>query len=144
MPANRHIVADLDLIVDFCSLTDHGVTQTAPVDRRSGADLNIVLDQNPSGLRHLHAPVTPKGDEAVAVLTDAAARMNHDIVANHRVLNRSPRADIAIPADGDAGANHSPRPYHRSAADLHVWANHGQRINDYPVFKKRSVVDDGG
>src|SRR3954453_13922096 len=144
MPADRHIVADLDLIVDFCSLTDHGVTQTAAVDRRSGADLDIVLDQNPSGLRHLNAPVTLKGDEAVAVLTDAAARMNHDIVANHRVLNRSPRANIAISADGDAGANHSTRAYYRSAADLRVWANHSQRINDYPVFEMRSLVNDGG
>ena len=60
MPADRHIVTDLDLIVDFRAFADHGVAQTAAIDGRSGADLDVVLDQDAAGLRYLQMAVRPK------------------------------------------------------------------------------------
>src|SRR5689334_15620055 len=50
MPANDHIVADLDLIVDFGTLADDRVAQAAAVDGGARPDLNVVLDQHPAGL----------------------------------------------------------------------------------------------
>ena len=89
MPADRHIVADLDLIVDFGAFADHRVAQAAAVDGGSGADLDVVLDQDAAGLRHLQMAVGPEEDEAIAVLSDAAAGMNQDVVADQRELNRA-------------------------------------------------------
>ena len=57
VPADGHIVADLDLIVDFGALADHGVAQAAAIDGGAGADLDIVLDQHTAGLRHLQMAV---------------------------------------------------------------------------------------
>src|SRR6185312_3822927 len=50
VPADGHIVTDLDLIVDFGALADHGIAETAAVDCGAGADLDVVLDQNAASL----------------------------------------------------------------------------------------------
>src|SRR6187455_3451596 len=76
MPADRHIVADLDLIVDFRALADHGVAQAAAIDGGPGADLDIVLDHDAAGLRHLQMAIRAEKYEAEAILPDAAARMD--------------------------------------------------------------------
>ena len=84
MPADGHIVADLDLIVDFGALADHGIAQAAAVDGGAGADLDVVLDQDTAGLRHLQMALGAEEDEAVAVLSDAAAGMDQHVVADQR------------------------------------------------------------
>jgi len=56
MPPDRHIVADLDLIVDFRAFADDGVAQAAAVDRGRGADFDVILDDDPAGLRDLQIP----------------------------------------------------------------------------------------
>ena len=60
MPADGHIVADLDLIVDFGALANHGVSQAATVDGGVGADLDVVLDQHAPGLGNLEMALGPK------------------------------------------------------------------------------------
>ncbi len=122
MPADGHIVADLDLIVDFGAFADHGVAQAAAIDGRSGADLHVVLDQYPAGLRHFQMAVRSEEDEAIAVLSDAAAGMDQDVVADKRELNGAARADVAIPADPDIGADHRARTDDRAGADFDVRA----------------------
>src|SRR5712664_3451838 len=103
MPADRHIVTDLDLIVDFGAFADHGVAQTASIDSRPGADLHVVLNQDAAGLRYFQMAIRSKEDEAIPILSDAAAGMDQDVVAYKRKLNRGTRADIAIPANPDIG-----------------------------------------
>ena len=66
----EHVVADLDEIVDLGALADHGVADGAAVDGRVGADLDIILDDDPADLRHLAWPSAPM-HEAEAVLADA-------------------------------------------------------------------------
>jgi len=70
IPADRHIVANLDLVVDFGALPDHGVAQATAIDRGAGADLDVVLDQHPACLGHLQVTLGAEKDEAIAVLTD--------------------------------------------------------------------------
>src|ERR1700742_3422877 len=43
MPANAHVMADLDKIADLRALADDGVARCAPIDRVIAADLDIVL-----------------------------------------------------------------------------------------------------
>src|SRR3954451_7822367 len=97
VPADGHIVADLDLIVDFGALADHGIAQAAAVDGGVGADLNVVLDQDAAGLRHLQMALRAEEDEAITVLPDAAPGMDQDIVADQGELDRGTGADVAVP-----------------------------------------------
>src|ERR1700720_2338696 len=131
MPADRHIVADLDLIVDFRALSDHRIAQAAAIDGRSGADLHAVLDQDAAGLRHLQMPALAEENEAIAILSDAAAGMDQDVVSDQRELNRAAGADIAIPADPDIGRDDGPGADHRSSADFNIWADHRERVDDH-------------
>src|ERR1700682_1045958 len=144
MSADCHIVANLDLIVDFGALADHGVAQAAAIDGRAGADLHIVLDQDAAGLRHLQMAIRPEKDEAIAVLTDTAAGMDQHVVANQRALNRRMRADVAVPADPDIDTDHGARTDDRPGADFDVRTNHGKRIDNHPIFQTRRRIDDGG
>ena len=64
MPADRYIVTDLDLIVDFRAFSDDGIAQTAAIDSRPGADLDVVLDQDAAGLRYLQMAIRSEEDEA--------------------------------------------------------------------------------
>src|ERR1700686_111100 len=84
MPADGHIVTDLDLIVDFGAFADHGIAPTAAghggalaepgtaqpaaVDGGARADLDVVLDQPPAGLRHFQMALRSEKDKTVAVL----------------------------------------------------------------------------
>src|SRR6185312_1122046 len=143
MPANGHIVTDLDLIVDFGALADHGIAQAAAIDRGSGPDLDVILDQHPAGLRNLQVPVGPEKDETIAVLPDAAAGMDQHIVADQRALDDRTRADIAVAADLDAGADHAAGADYRAGADLDVSPDQGHGIDDHAVLEPRRGIDDG-
>ena len=88
------VVADLDEIVDLGALADHRVAAGAAVDRRVGADLDVVLDDDPADLRHLEVAARAHG-EAEAVLADAHAGMDDDAVADQRVAAASLPAPIA-------------------------------------------------
>src|SRR5690242_6015625 len=131
MPANRHIVTDLNLIVDFGPLADHGVAQAAAVDGGPRSDLHVVLDQDATGLGNLQMPLGAEEDEAVAVLPDAAAGMDQHVVADQRALDCPPPSDIAVPADLDAGTDHRAGADHRARADLDVSSDQGHGIDDH-------------
>jgi len=109
VPADRDIVADLNLVVDFGSLADHSIAETAAIDRGARADLDVVLDQNTAGLRDLEMPLRTKKQETVAILSDAAARMDQHIIADQRALDGRAWPDIAIPADLDVRADDGAR-----------------------------------
>ena len=137
-------MADLDLIVDFSALADDGIAQAAAIDGRSSADFHVVLDQHPAGLRHLHMAIRAKEHETVAVLTDAAAGMDQDIIADQRALDGTVCPDIAIAANPDVGGDHRPRPDHGAGADFNMRADHRERIDNDTIFQMRRGIDDGG
>src|SRR4029077_1147753 len=109
----------------------HGIPQAAAVDGGAGADFNIVLDHDAAGLRHLEMAFGAKEDEAVAVLPDAATGMDQDVVADQGKLDGGARADIAVAAYSDVGADHRAGANHRAGADLDPRADHGERIDDH-------------
>jgi hypothetical protein len=53
MFANTHIVADLNLVIELDARSNHGVLQTATIDRGVGADLDIVANVHRAQLRNL-------------------------------------------------------------------------------------------
>ncbi|MEY9191469.1 hypothetical protein ABH987_005097 [Bradyrhizobium ottawaense] len=68
--------------------------------------------------------------------------MDQHVVADQGALDRGARADIAVPADLDAGPDHRPDADHRAAADLHIRADHGQGIDDHAVLESGRGIDD--
>src|ERR1035437_1997449 len=128
VPADADIVAYLDHVVDLAALADHRVANGAAVDGGAGSDLDIVLDDDAPDLRNLEVALRPHY-EAEAVLTDLAARMNDDAVADQRGGDRGPGADRAIApgphlspdygsgADDGAGADLGVRPDPRAGLD---------------------------
>src|SRR6516162_2048509 len=125
-PANRNIVADLNLIVDFGTLADDGIAQAAAVDGGSCADLNIVLDQHPAGLWDLQVAVRTEEHETKSVLPDAATWMDQDVVADQRALDGRARPHIAIPSD------------------LDLRADQGQRIDRDTILEAGAGINDCG
>jgi len=83
MAANDYVVADLTEIVDFRRLSDDRVPYAATIDRRPGADLDVVLDDHSSSLRNFLLCGT--GDVTKAILPDAASGMDHYAFADKRM-----------------------------------------------------------
>src|SRR5664279_4941971 len=92
VPADADIVAYLHQVVDLGALADHGVANGAAVDGGTGADFDIVLNDDAPDLRHLEVALSSH-HEAEAVLTDLAARMNDDAIPEQRVGDHCPGAD---------------------------------------------------
>src|SRR4051812_42986307 len=98
--ADRDIMPDLDQIIDHRSRTDHRVVPGAAVDRRVGADIDIIADDDAPELRDLDRPVRI-GSEAEPGLTDAHAGMQHDTGADQAMAQRYIGADPALVAEFD-------------------------------------------
>src|SRR3990172_696364 len=142
MPANADIVAHLDQVVDLGALADYGVANGAAVDGGAGADLDVVLDDDASDLRHLEMALGSHY-EAEAILPDLAARMNDDAVADQRGGDRRPGADRAIAPDPHPGPNHGSGSDHAAGADLGARPDHRARLDGDAVFQPRARVHMG-
>ena len=102
--ANDHIVAHLYQIVDLSPLPDHGVADCAAIDRRAGADLDAILDDHASDLRHL--PVrAPLLQISESILADMAAGMNDHAIAHKAVRESGTGSDRTVASDPDVGAD---------------------------------------
>src|SRR4029453_11012013 len=104
MPANADIVAHLNQVVDLCALADDRVTNCTTIDGRAGPDLDVVLNDNAPDLRHLEMAIAAH-HESKAVLTDLAAGMNDDPIADQGIGHGRIRADRTVAPNPDAGAN---------------------------------------
>src|ERR1700710_1362939 len=89
-------------------------------------------------------PALAEEDEAVTILSNAAAGMNQDLVSDQRELNRASRPDVAIPANFDVRRDNGPGADHRSRADFDVWTDHREGIDNHAIFQMRRRVDNGG
>src|SRR3569833_2082323 len=95
------IVRDHDQIIELGALADHRVRQRAAIDGGAGADLDIVLDDDPAKLRQLKI-VGAGGGKSETRLADGGAGQNDNPVADIGMADAHARADLAVLADGDA------------------------------------------
>ena len=135
VPADLDIVADLDLVIDLRPLADHRVAVGAAVDRRVGADLDVVLDDDAADLRDLGMASRTHG-KAETVLADAHTGMDDDAVADQSVLDARMHADRS-----SRGRSRPPRRRPRrpqligAAADLRPRADHGAGLHADAVLE---------
>ena len=102
----RDVVPDLHQVVEARAGADHRVLQRATIDRAVGADLDVILQDDPAKLRH--AVEASGGDgEAKTLLADARARIDIDPGTQQGVAEMLACAPIR-----QSGAEHDAR--HRS------------------------------
>ena len=125
------VLADLDVVRDLHEVVDLGaaphdrVAEHRAIDRRVGADLHVVLDEDPAHLRDL-AVRLPVECVAEAVGPDHRARMDDD-----------------PPAELDAGAEHHARVEHRVLADLGARPDERERVHAHAGAQDRARLDHG-
>src|SRR6185312_8290496 len=111
-----HIVTDLDEIIDHRAGTDHRIVPGTAVDRRVGADIDIVADHHPAELRYLDRS-DRIGSEAESGLADPHAWMQHHPRTDEAVTQRHIGRDAAVVAELDRGADHRIRPNRAACAE---------------------------
>src|SRR5439155_1160498 len=102
--ADPHIVSDLHQVVDLGALADHGVAIGAAIDGGPGSDLHIVLNYDAADLQNL-AVTRRSHDIAESALTDGAAGMDHDAIADEAIGDRGIGTDAAVAADAHLGSD---------------------------------------
>src|SRR5664279_2127164 len=142
VPADAHVMADLNQVVDLAALADHGVANGPAVNRGAGADFDVVLDDDAPDLRHLEVAGAAH-DVAEAILTDLAAGVDNDPVADQRVRDHRPAADGAIAPDPHLGTDHRGRPDDAAAADFGARSNHRTGLDRDAAFQPRARMHMG-
>ena len=137
---NLHVVPDLYQIINLAARADHGIGSGTAVDRRIGADLDIVADDDTAELRNLEMAFASHG-VAEAILADPRAGVDRHPIADQCMADAGAGADHAIVAD------HHPRPDHGIGADMAADADlgaafdHRSRFDAAPIAQRRIRID---
>ena len=141
-------MSDLYLVVEFDAIFNHRVIERATVNRRTGADFDIVADDHGSGLRNLH-PFAILGGKAEAVAADNCAGMNDRVTANfHAGVNRNvgiqqrTRANLRAGADNRIGADGYAGTELRRRVNHSGWV-HSRRLRRTRVEQGRDTGEAG-
>ena len=103
---DRDAVRDLHEVVDLRARADARLADRGPIDRRVGADLHVVLDDQVGVLRDLGVRAVGPLDEAEAVAAEDGAVLHDDAVAEDDALaDRDVRVQHAVLADPRARAD---------------------------------------
>ena len=142
--ADLDVVADLDEVVDLGPLTDDGPAQRRPVDRRVGADLDVVLDDHAADLRDLAVRASVEGI-AEAVTADHRAGVHDDATAEmHALAQHDPRVQHAPLPHLDAGADVGERMDPNVRADDGAGADHREGADRRARIDARIARHDRG
>src|SRR5436190_16561718 len=130
MFADFHVVPDLDQVVDLGPLAYYRFTQGRAIDRRPGADLNVVLDPDDSDLRNLVMLAIVHG-EAVSVRAD-----------DDTGVNDAPATDAGAIVDDYAGIDDRIVAEGRSGFDRDILENRDV-VPDDNILSDRCEWTDG-
>ena len=81
MASNDDVVRYLNEVVDLGALSDNRIANSAPIDRCSSSNLNIVVDYNHTDLGHLEV-LTCAQYEPKPVLSNVTTGVNNHSIAN--------------------------------------------------------------
>src|SRR5438874_1742829 len=113
MAPDHDICRDAHEIADPRFLPDDRIANSAAIDRRIGADLDAVLNNDPANPQRPGNSVRCQCNAGAAEidtwLTNANPRMQDHPVADQRMSNRCLRPDQATAADADTRTNYAIR-----------------------------------
>src|SRR3990172_8390764 len=133
MAPNDDVVPDLDQIINFRPLADDRILKSPAIDRRIGADLDVVLDYDAADLGHLEMPPWPHG-VAEPVLANSYSRVQDDAIADDGMDDGNERADIRAPPDRDPVSDDG------AGSDARTAPNPRFGTDDGPRFDQSSVL----
>ena len=84
--ADGDAVGDLHQVVDLRARLDARLANRRPIDRRVGAQLHLVFDDDRGDLRNLLVRAVAAAHEAVAVAADHHAVLQDDAIAERDAL----------------------------------------------------------
>ncbi len=108
----------------------------AAIDRRVGADLDIVLDDDAAGLRNLLMALRT-WQIAETVLADAGAGMDDHAIADQRMQDRGAGTDRAAAPDADIRTDNRAGRDQRAGADFGARSDDRHRIDGDAGFEAR-------
>ena len=85
MITDDHVVRNLDLIVQFDAVTNHRVIQRPPINRRIGADFDVITNDYTTDLRNLD-PALPLFGETKTIATDNCSSLNKRTATDHAMM----------------------------------------------------------
>ena len=91
MGADRHVMGDLDQVIDLSALLDHRLADGGSINRNIGAEFDVILNRDPAELRNLIVP---------SLILHIAESVASD---DRTAVNDDPRADGAAFPDDDVG-----------------------------------------
>ena len=143
MPADLAVVADLHQVVDLGARADARRLEGAAINRRAGADLDVVADLDAAQLRHLDVLAVLKtiaetigAEHGVGVDDDAVAE-DRAVVENDVRMQDHIVAEPAIAADDDAAVKSA------AGAENAALADDGERMKLASGTKLSGRMDDG-
>src|SRR5271166_2049632 len=137
--SNLAVVGNVYQVVDFRSSTDARHVQGSAVDGRVSADLDVVLDLEPSDLRKLLVAARRLiAHVTEAVAAEHSAGMNdHAISDAHAGIDGDVRIEITVASDGCPRADHAACPDARALSDVRVFADDDSLFNRNVVRQLR-------
>src|ERR1035441_5964135 len=123
--SDRHVMANMDQVVELRSCADHGFVQRAAVNGAIGADLDVLADDKLTDLGKLViAAVLFIAHKSEAVSAQHRACVHHDTAAQRRTrIDDDACIQVTIVADHDALADDAARP------DVRVLSHYGVRFD---------------
>jgi hypothetical protein len=133
--ADNDIVSDLHQIIDFSASSDNGLAKRCAINGRIGADFDIVLNHDNSGLRNLNTAFPMAGIAESITANHDAGMENHSI------------ADATTIADNDIGVQYGILSHLYSFPEKHAGIEDGVSANAYPrahigIWKNRHTASD--
>src|SRR5579862_10051873 len=121
--SHLHVVPDLNEIINHGTGSDHGVRLGAAIDRRVGADLDVIAKTHEPQLRHLDRR---RGvwSKAEPVLADPDAGIDPHPRAGDAMADRGVGANPNIIAKNDGTSDHRVGADEATLADLHLGTDH--------------------
>jgi hypothetical protein len=134
VPANDHIVRDLDEIIDLGVLAHDGVFESASVDATVGAHGDSILDDHPAELRQVDHS-SPARRRAEARLAKHRAGVDLNAISDQSETDDGAGADLAIPTDADTRTDNGARPDPSSPPYGGMSADKHPRSKDHAILE---------
>ncbi len=134
MRSDNHIVRNLDLVIEFDTITNNRIFQCPAINRRAGTDFDVVTYKYSASLGNLEPGAISFARKAKAVTTnhrtgmDDAARAEMTIAINRDIRRETrPGPDLHAITNHAVGPQHHARSYLRADSDMAVGAHRGKR-----------------
>ena len=129
MGSDRHVMGDLDQIVDLGALLDDCLAECGSIDRDIRPELDVILDRDSAELGNF-------------VMPSLVLHIAESVASDHRAaVNDHPRSDRTAFPDDDIGIQQRIVSDRRIVADKHTGIECHSRANRDPVSQCDSRPD---